>query len=271
MEPLCDIKRALMDNGVPDEDIGLLHSYTFDPDLIVPGQPLPARHASLPATTDNETKRILLVTHQRVQSAGSPSGFNNYKDEPRNLLIWDETLITSRHRSIDKTDIAKGIGYLAPDVQPGGRLTNNTALIETLDYLDAAMEIIDAEALDQRKTGRKPKPLTLPPATVEQLDLMLRTIKPWGATAPLHQLLEVSQAPIRVVTVNKGGGGVIQYDIAVSPELRNVAILDGSAAILELVALDNTINMDPTFEGNIKDYSNVTIHQIGRASCRERV
>jgi hypothetical protein len=31
VEALCQLKRDLIDNGVPEQEIGLVHSYKFDP------------------------------------------------------------------------------------------------------------------------------------------------------------------------------------------------------------------------------------------------
>ncbi len=54
VEHLCELKRQLIKNGVPEAEVGLVHSY--------------GDRVSLPPTTGNETKRILLATHQCIRT-----------------------------------------------------------------------------------------------------------------------------------------------------------------------------------------------------------
>ena len=266
VEPLCDLKRHLIKNGVAAEAIGLIHSYKHDLNALGEDGRPPPGYASLPKTTENDTKQILLVTHQKVRGKGGLEVFNTYKAKPRDLVIWDESLIVSDHRAIEKVAVEQGLGYLRPLVSNRRAPTD---LGHTMRYLEDAWRIIEAELKEQQDQGRKPKPLTLPEVTAEELDRMLRAIHDREATQAVRALLAVSQSPLRVVTSNQGGGGVIQYDIVVPPELRNVAVLDASWAIRALERLDKTIQDDPRFDGNVKTYNSVTLHQLRAASGRE--
>jgi hypothetical protein len=73
VEELCDIKRNLIDKGVPADRIGLIHSKAYDPDYaeewlqtrnpqVFKATAGRREYASLPSTSDNETRPFLLVT-----------------------------------------------------------------------------------------------------------------------------------------------------------------------------------------------------------------
>jgi hypothetical protein len=69
------------------------------------------------------------------------------------------------------------------------------------------------------------------------------------------------------------GGGIIQYDMAVPKELTNVVVLDASYPIRELERLDQSIQTDSAFHGDVKTYQRVTVHHLrsraGRSSMEE--
>src|SRR4029077_19226656 len=99
VEALCELKRDLIGNGVPEEKIGLLHAYKFDQKYagaITRGE-LPTGYASLPATADNDQRQFQLVTHQRVEGGRANLDlFANYQGGRRSLLVWDESLMASQ-------------------------------------------------------------------------------------------------------------------------------------------------------------------------------
>ena len=76
-----------MDSYVPEEEIGLLHSYKFDEDIAeeyMNGErsQLPEGYASLPSTDDNENRPFLLVTHNRVRGKSDVEMYNSYQGKP---------------------------------------------------------------------------------------------------------------------------------------------------------------------------------------------
>jgi hypothetical protein len=107
VEELCEMKRKLIAKGLPDESIGLIHSKNYDPDLAQewlrirdpsmlkqPGRSGVTEYASLPKTTENETRPFLLVTHSRMQSRRTNLDLlNTYQSNPRSLVFWDESLL----------------------------------------------------------------------------------------------------------------------------------------------------------------------------------
>lgn len=80
IEALCDIKRSLVAAGVPERAIGLRHAY--------------GANASEPDTGELD-RRIMLVSHSRMRGGGNTYLFSHHDGKPRDLLIWDETLMTA--------------------------------------------------------------------------------------------------------------------------------------------------------------------------------
>ena len=252
---LCDLKRQLIDNGVPEDEIGLVHTLTPTKDI-------------LPATKDNDKKQIVLVTHQKIRKGRDIAEVNTYQGRPRSLVVWDESLLVSEHRAIEKVSFEQGLGYVRPLVDNS---RGSEDLGEAISYLESAWTIIQKE-YDRQKAGvgRKAKPirLTLPEASPEDLERYIEALPKHTAVEAVRHLLAISQAPLRVILSNQGGGGCIKYDIAVPPVLTSVAVLDASWAIRDLERLDKTIQDDPGFDGNVKDYEDVTVHFLHHASGR---
>ena len=110
--------------------------------------------------------------------------------------------------------------------------------------------------------------ITLPEVTAEQLDRMINSIHVRAETLHVRAFLDIAQSPLRVVLTSQGGGGVIKYEVVVPTELRNVAVLDASYAIRDLGKLDKSIKEDAAFDGKIKSYSKVIVHQLRSWSGR---
>jgi len=269
VEALCDLKRDLMANGVPEAAIGLRHKYDYDPiraDDARKGLAGTERLASMPANTEAEAaeRPILLVTHNRVKGGGGLDQYL-YRGRARNLVVWDESLIHSQHRAIERIAVEAALGFLKPYVQRDASL--NPDMGKALAYLSEAWTVLDAELQAQKRYDREPRPVRLPPLDPSEIDRYTAALS--GADlatslvlAPLRSLLEISQSPLRVLETNQGGAGTITYDIVVPSELRNVAILDASWPIRDLERLDKTIKEDVDFNGDIKTYRNVTVYQL---------
>ena len=90
VEQLCDLKRQLLDMGIPEADISLVHSYQYDSSLVESESTgetcLPTGFASLPATEDTNSP-ILLVTHNKIMSNTDCSRFMGLH---RKLIIWQQ-------------------------------------------------------------------------------------------------------------------------------------------------------------------------------------
>jgi hypothetical protein len=85
----------LLDLGVAPEAIGCLHSKP---------------HQGPPVTDDADHKQILLVTHERLQGGHrTMPEYSRYKGRPRSLVIYDESLIATRHWVLSTRALVKMI------------------------------------------------------------------------------------------------------------------------------------------------------------------
>jgi len=261
VEALCDLKRALIAEGVPSERIGLVHSYKYDKNKaekhFKEQCELPQGYASLHRTEDNQQRQILLATHQRIKGGVGLEGLNIYNGKPRNLLIWDESLLTSEARSVSFLDLARGLNLLdTPEVPKSDEQKKAIA------YLKHCKAIIAADIERQKNDpSEKPRELTFPLLSDQQLTQYKNAIGEEDPVEPLKVLLKMSQNPLRVVADVEQGGGVITYDIVVPKELDNIVILDASHLIRDLARMDSTIVI-ANIESDIVSYENVTVHQL---------
>src|SRR5262249_15896326 len=138
IEGLIKIKQDLLAMGVPEAKIGLLHDKDFDPAIAAEFEAtgdyekLGHRYASMPATQDHDQRQFLLVSHNRVRGVKQDSDklttINTYRGHKRDLVIWDEVLISSRSWSVSTVGVNSGLGWLRPQVE----VSDNPALTATL-------------------------------------------------------------------------------------------------------------------------------------------
>lgn len=264
VEALCDLKRSLLAQGVPLEKIGLLHGYTYDPLKVSKLRPTEPGHASEPRTSDvdNERSPFLLVTHNRVRGLGDVRRFPQYRGVPRDLLVWDESLLAADARSITLTSLQSSLGYLQPIArheQPG-----------LCDYLQEVIGMLSTEAERQRVTRDAAQPLGVPQLPLETFQQYKALLKQWDVwVLPLVDLLEMSLQPIRVIaSPNRSDDGLVTYDIAVPQALTSIAILDASYPIRILEQLDKTIRPGLIIPTDLKRFDNVTVHHLRKPSGR---
>lgn len=257
VEALAGIKRDLIANGVPEERIGLIHSYRYDP--APPRGALPEGYASEPATDENDERQIMLVTHNRIKG-GKLDRFNWYKGKPRDLVIWDESLLVSRSRLLSSRSLEKSLGHLKPDLP-----SPSPALM----FFEGALEAIEQELVRQR-AGSEPQPLELPAID----DNLLHAIRCDVGTAEVQEalrlFLDMAQEPLRVIE-DQQGHAVVTYDIVVPKELESIAILDASYPIRELERMDPTIQQGCYFPEDLKRFDRVRLHHLKSPSGRGTV
>ncbi|MFC1523654.1 hypothetical protein ACFL6N_02565 [Thermodesulfobacteriota bacterium] len=256
IEALCEIKRELINAGVPGDEIGLLHSYTFDEKVVEEylngTKPLAERHASLPATRDNQNKQILLATHNRIRNGNIKSidGYSVYKGEQRNLVIWDETLFTSDSFSIPILQVDAGLAWLKKQMKTESR-------DKAINYLERCGDILHEE-LESQGNGNSPKSIKMPEITPEQVEIYTEACMENQATVFLRILLEVVGNEFRIV--DSKDTGLISFEIVVPHELENIIILDASHHIRKLVEFDDTIQSAVNNDVKLVSNKNVTFN-----------
>ncbi len=270
VEGLCELKRKMIAMGVPEEKIGLIHSYNYDQaKLDGKGYPTEEGYASLPSTSIEEHRQFQLVTHNRIRGDGNLASINTYDGQPRSLAVWDESLLASDALAINHKELRKAISDFDIDYEDSQKYSALNS------YLKESLAIIRHEQKSQAD-GNMPTKLMVPEVDPEtrllykKLISQIRNSKSYGET--LATLLDISDSDIRVLHTSQGSG-IVSYTISVPRELDNVIILDASWWIRDLQRLDNSIEDITIFAEGIKRYDNVTIHQMlypsGRASMTE--
>lgn len=265
VEALCQLKRDLVSEGVPAEKIGLLHSYRHNPSLPV-GPVMVEGFASEPSTEANDERPILLVTHNRIR-AGNLKQFNLYQGQPRNLLLWDESLIVSDSSYILSHLLEGSIGFLERAYK------DEEGYGDLIHYLNACSAVVARVLTCLKKEGSKTVEAitTLPACPPHQLAqfkaVLAERLSPNDA---IKTLLDLVPYPLRVVWT--GQGGLVSYRISVPNAIKNVLVLDASQPIRKLVHLDGSIQDAerclPSVRrlgmplAQLKRFDDVTLHQL---------
>lgn len=276
IEALCDLKRALERQGVSPDSIGLVHSYKYEDSIAkayLSGEhELPPLYASLPSTDVNTIggRQFLLLTHQRVKGKYGIDRFNVYKGQPRDLFIWDESLIVSDTFTFDADEMDASLAFF--ETREKGRTEVRQ---EAVIYLREGIDMIKTEIRRQQE-GRhenvKPRVIRFSPLESHEIGDYKDSLGEEEVAEPLKGLLDVSQESLRVLTNVEQRGGVLTYNLVVPKELTNMVILDASHNIRELANMDDTIKA-VDLNKDLVSYENVTVNQLrypsGRASMKK--
>ena len=263
VEALCELHRELVSAGVPDELIGLVHSYKGMDDW-KPGMSIPEGHASIAATPANEDRPIVLVTHNKIRGDTGLDRFIIHRGKKRDLMLYDESLIVSDSTGINVPLLRGSLGWLR-EVKG-----NSDRYADVIDYLSSALAKIQDELDWQTRSGGRSGVISLPSLSDAQAQAYAGLVPLHSVMEPASVLLSLHKEPLRVVST--GQGGLVHYDVSVPRELRNILILDASYPIRALVQLDPTIKdaeqSIPAVKrigvplSRLKSFENVTIHQL---------
>ena len=227
VEALCSLKRDLIAHGVPESKIGLLHSYQHDSKSGV----LKSGYASLPSTGSND-RQIMLVTHNRLRNGKPDKRYHSHKGKPRSLMLYDESLIVSDSRGIDfiklKGDIAK----------VSAMHEGEESYHDLIQYIEKTRDTIQAtlQRLKDNPDSDNACVVHLDVINADDMKSFQNKVANTEHVYTLTDFLEVCQLPLRIINT-----GVISYQLAVSPEIKNILILDASYPIRELIKLDESI------------------------------
>lgn len=270
VEALAELKREMIAAGVPEDRIGLIHSYRHDPAKIgEDGTLLEDGYASEPST-EGPPRQIMLVSHARFRDAGKLKEFATYQGKPRDVLIYDESLMVSDSVGIPVRELKAALGYLK------GYYDGAEKQKAVIDYLSRCLEIITA-ALEEAKASREAVMVDLPSLTDETIARYRAALGRRLVMDSAHNLLDICREPIRVIPTAQGGA--VSYQIKVPEELKNVIILDASHPIRRLIHADKTIKDAekelPEFRNariklsQIKRFDDVKIYQRFSGGGRE--
>lgn len=259
IEALCTLKREMIENGIPEEKVGLLHDDA---------------KASMKATADNDDRPFMLVTHQRVRSKkDNLSQYNYFKGEPRHLLIYDESLMIS---DVQQFDFEKLCGALANAIQLIKRKPEHSVmtnyLVECLRMIEGVFDNYD----DLEDVLHLIKTPSIDPQITE------RYARDWEKDGLISHFLKAANLDLRML--RDGDCAIVGYRVLVPTELQNVLVLDASYPIRELCLLDKSIQDAQTLPlvkqtglkdfHSLKRFDNVTLHRLrsygGRHSMEKR-
>ena len=281
VEELCVIKRKLLAAGVPAERVGLRHEYKHDPWLAQAfldgdGAPLTEGFASEPS--EGHDRQILLVTHARIMRSKVDT-YRLYRNGQPRMVIYDEALVKSKAVAIPLPEIEIALTVL--EKRHGSTLTPGAREAQT--FLQSCLRALLGAHL-RGEIGAAGQTVRLPQAVPSVLESYRAALPPDANLAPLRTLLEIARHDLRVVDSN-GTGGVVTYEIVIPDILDNVAILDASYPVRDLVqrdqgtvpaedspvvrqAFSGLIDLGATDLSRIKRYDNVTLKQMRIAGGR---
>lgn len=183
--------------------------------------------------------------------------FCRYKDGPRDLLIWDESLISADATVLDLKYTITALSHWA---QGGAR----PLLKEILMRLSHDVEI---ETVSQASKAT-PRILTLitdaecEAALIELGRPYCREQGEESLFERAKQALQLMSCPVTLLNVGNGSDsvGLMRYQIMIAPEFENIAVLDASYVVRELCKADRTIlNGSTTAMLEFKSYSKVLV------------
>jgi len=252
VQALGKFRDELLSLGVPEHLIGIKHT---------------VRDSDVP-NTGNQSRLYQLVTHVRARG-GVDTLASEHEGRERALCIFDETLWRADTASMRADAVRGALGFMQ-EYKPGHPLAQ---------YLAEANRLL---AASYTTAERKPQGamLELPPVPSRDKEEWISSIErdPVLSGNPrladdLVSLLQLAdeREPLRVINTGQGKGL-----LSVRPALlgiRNVAILDASTPIRELVKLDETVHaaeLPPRLKtfGNVKVFQRLTAG--GRSSLQPR-
>jgi hypothetical protein len=258
VEALCQLKRDLIKNGIPADKIGLLHTYRHDSSAPKDARVLPSGYASEPSTDDNDSRPIMLITHQMLRgSKRSLDEFMSYQGTQRSLLLYDESLIISDSWSISIRLLKAEMAWLQAYHE------GDTAYSEMFTYLETCRYAI-ADEIQRQRTGEAAQLVDLP-FLLSHLEAQFRSsLDQRTNSKTIRNLLEISNHQVRIIPT--GVGGAVAYEISVPAEVRNILVLDASQPIRKLAKLDGTIqDAEDVLHiplSSLKEFDQVTLHQM---------
>jgi len=275
VEALCELKRDLVTAGIPEDLIALVHSYDALPEgesITSPKIAAQKKYASEPSTPFDlvDSRPILLLTHNRVKGKGGIEQFTEYNGKPRDLMVWDESLLKSEGKSLSYVLINSGLRWWEATYCHSGAPTPVHA--RALQYVQNALKMLDAELDRQEKSPYSdPQVLHLPRLTADEVRQYKDVFGGRNITEQVRELLEASQQDLRVFKPASETGGYLTYEILVPPEFENIVILDASHNIRHLSHIDTTIRTPLTFPetAELVSYRGVEVRQIKHPGGRK--
>lgn len=253
IDALITLRDAMTKAGIPEFMIGLLHE---SPDKKVKSN----------SDGENQDRQILLMSHQMIRSSESNlTRYNSYQGHPRNLLIYDESLLTTDTHHFGIRPLCAAIAHVLELIKKQEQHT------EISNYLTEVKHILEA-AEDNFFDGIELRHVDTPfihPNTAAYYE------REWRKYGMISQFLQAANLRLRLLRA--GSHAVVSYEVVMPDELKNVLVLDASFPIRKLCKLDDTLQ-DATvslgLNSDIKRFDHVELYRLksygGRHSMEAR-
>jgi hypothetical protein len=253
VEALCDLKRMLINDGVPEDKISLLHSYKHDSNYNF-AKPI-HNTASEPSTSSKEIRQFVLFSHEKLQKGFRPS---------HDLLIYDESLILGKGADVRLDDTIGTMGYFMSCVKAKQQSASphQKDLSKWLTKVEKI--ILDAENDDLLVFPK------LPMAIAEAKAADIGVHGESRDTLRRFMMLVHEGYEMRVMKGLSQGDAIISVRQTIADDLNSIVILDASYNIRKLMAFDDTVTAS-LCPANIKDHSDVTVHLCRAKSGRSGI
>lgn len=252
VEALCELKLALLRDGVPQNKIGLIHS---------------KENASIASDEKNEAsnKQFVLVTHNRIKQNNKLDSYFYYNEKNRDLVIWDESLLFGESIYMKAESIRSLIAITTIAYQHRIKGTDQERNYTTLiNYLGELENVIKQAQSEEEKDFRID--LKRPEESTELLSGKIRNLLN-NSGEELISLIDYIDREEHVRYIKEQNGSLIYFKKTIPDGLERIAVLDASHMLREITKSDNsikTINLKCS-----KSYENLKINYFKHASGRE--
>jgi len=295
VEQLCELKRALIKEGVPAEKIGLIHSYKYNEEkaaaLMDPSCPLtelPNGYASEPASDPNPNKyQYLLLTHQRIKAKGDTKQSLSVKEamkwngRPRSLLIYDESLLKTSPDYLKVTELRKALSAMEINLEEHFKDHHVPEWLPAFRLLEGLVGCTKEEINRQTTESLDPRSFTLKiPDDVNWTEVRKAIKAPPGHQretewAVMRKAVDlVLDSSLRVITKQGLSDALITYDLEFDSTMDRVVVLDASFPVRVLEQLDSSLKQEEGYQDlmhNSISYENTEVRILENGAGRSTI
>lgn len=256
IEDLADLKLNLIKDGICEDKIGLLHSSSYT-----------HKDISSIDRSEAENYQFLLLAHGRVQHQYSnPSTYLYYEGRKRDLVVWDEALLTTNGIALN-VDMLRGDIANWRKVYESKRSEGRTPLGSEVDFVYMDKFLTEVEALLAQ--GQWDAELSLPEFDVIRFNYRrsLYAILGRSRTSELEKLIEYSGINGKLIRAGSNKA-FVRYEVVVPDGVDKIVVLDAGAEINQLIQYDQTVKLGDIGDVH-KDYQSVTIYYTPVKSSRD--
>jgi hypothetical protein len=270
IEALCTMKRDMIANGIPAEQIGLVYRPVYQTDS--KGKQTKKLVYSEPFTEDNESRPFLLCSHQLIRARESNLDlYNTYKGQPRSVVVYDESLLVSDIEHFTVESLCQSIYGWIGKFKFSQDAVRHTNILNWLNERKARIEYAFTN-YDSDGVNDLPEPTFEIP--LDEAAAYERLFRKEGDEV-MADFLAINGLPLRLI--RHGKTAVVSYRIVIPEALSNMLVLDASYPIRKLEqsdvslfnaeALPSCKNFQVKFD-TLKRFDRVTLYRMAHHGGR---